>query len=167
MSNTPMRTWAAILCAAATLFFCGSALADPPARVARLSQIAGSVSFSPAGEEDWVVAGANRPLGSGDRVWADAGSRVELQIGAASARLGANTSVAILNLDDNIAQFQLAQGTLNVRVRQIYGDQFYEIDTPNLAFSIRRAGDYRPNLDPSATPPTLSLRPGHRQPSRE
>jgi hypothetical protein len=106
------------------------------------------------------LAEANRPLIGGDRVWADAGSRVELQIGAGSARLGANTSVTILNLDDNIAQFQLAQGTLNVRVRQIYGDQFYEIDTPNLAFSIRRAGDYRVDVDPSGNATIISVRAG-------
>ena len=106
MSKTPMatRSWATVLCAAATLFLCGSALADPPARVARLSQIGGTISFSPAGEEDWAVAQANRPLISGDRVWSDAGSHAELQIGAAAARLGANTSVTILNLDDNIAR---------------------------------------------------------------
>ncbi|TMH58678.1 MAG: hypothetical protein E6H53_10210, partial [Betaproteobacteria bacterium] len=121
MSKTPMatRSWATVLCAAATLFLCGSALADPPARVARLSQIGGT-----------------------------------------AARLGANTSVTILNLDDNIAQFQLAQGTLNVRVRQIYGDQFYEIDTPNLAFSIRRAGDYRIDVDPNGNATIIAVRAG-------
>src|SRR5438876_463749 len=162
MSKTPMatRSWATVLCAAATLFLCGSALADPPARVARLSQIGGTISFSPAGEEDWAVAQVNRPLISGDRVWSDAGSHAELQIGAAAARLGANTSVTILNLDDNIAQFQLAQGTLNVRVRQIYGDQFYEIDTPNLAFSIRRAGDYRIDVDPNGNATIIAVRAG-------
>src|SRR5215471_18811312 len=55
----------------------GIALADPPARVARLAQISGTVSYSPAGEEDWALAQANRPLIAGDRVWADTGSRAE------------------------------------------------------------------------------------------
>ena len=154
------RTWAAVLCSAAALLFCASAMADPPARVARLGQIAGSVTFSPAGEEDWVLAQTNRPFITGDRVWSDAGSHAELQMGGAAVRLGANTSVAILNLDDNIAQLQLAQGTLNVRVRQIYGEQFYEIDTPNLAFSIRRAGDYRIDVDPNGNATIISVRAG-------
>lgn len=154
------RTWAALLCSAAALLFCASAFADPPGRVARLSQIGGTVSFSPAGEEDWVLAQPNRPLITGDRVWSDAGSHVELQIGAASARLGANTSATILNLDDTVAQFQIAQGTFNVRVRRIYGDQFFEIDTPNLAFSIRRAGDYRIDVDPNGNATIIRVRSG-------
>jgi uncharacterized protein DUF6600 len=154
------RTWVTVLCSAAALLFCAAALADPPARVARLSQIAGTVSFSPAGEEDWVLAQPNRPFITGDRIWSDADSHAELQIGSGSARLGANTSVTILNLDDTVGQFQLAQGTLNVRVRQIYADQFYEIDTPNLAFSIRRAGDYRIDVDPSGNTTAIRVRAG-------
>ena len=64
-------TWLTALCTAAALLACGAALADPPGRAARLTQISGAVSFSPAGEQDWVVAQANRPLVTGDRVWSD------------------------------------------------------------------------------------------------
>ncbi len=154
------RSWAVVLCGAAALSFGAGAFADPPDRVARLTQIGGTVSFSPAGEEDWAIAEPNRPVTTGDRVWSDAGSHAELQIGGAAARLGPNTSVALLNLDDRIAQFQLAQGTLNVRVRRISGDQFYEIDTPNLAFSIKRAGDYRVDVDPSGNTTVIQVRAG-------
>ena len=59
----------------------GFAHADPPGRVARVGYVKGPVSFSPAGEDDWVEATLNRPLVTGDRLWADAGGRVELQIG--------------------------------------------------------------------------------------
>src|SRR5574337_2157085 len=138
LSFSTVRSGALALCGAAALIFSTVAAADPPDRVARLTQIDGVVTFSPAGEQDWVNAEANRPLTAGDQVWADAGSHAELQIGTAEARLGENTSVAILNLDDRIGQFQLLQGTLNLRVRRIQGDQFYEIDTPTLAFSVRR-----------------------------
>ena len=159
-TQTAARIWSVVLCGAAACLFSAYALADPPARVARLSQIGGTVSFSPAGEEDWVLAQTNRPFITGDRIWSDAGSRAELQIGAASARLGANTSAVILNLDDTVAQFQIAQGTLNLRVRRIYGDQFFEIDTPNLAFSVRRAGDYRIDVDPSGNATVIGVRAG-------
>ena len=40
------------------LLVSGIALADPPARVARLTQLNGTVTFSPAGEDDWAVAPA-------------------------------------------------------------------------------------------------------------
>ena len=54
---------------------------DPPGRVARLSYSVGSVSFQPGGEGDWVQAVANRPLTTGDNLWADKDSRAELQTG--------------------------------------------------------------------------------------
>ena len=56
----------------AILSFGGWAAADPPSRVARLGYTTGPVSFSPAGELDWVEAAMNRPPTTGDRVWADA-----------------------------------------------------------------------------------------------
>ena len=49
---------------------------DPPSRVARLNYAQGSVTFQPGGEGDWVTAVPNRPLTSGDNLWADPGSRV-------------------------------------------------------------------------------------------
>ena len=144
----------------AALLACSIAAADPPARVARLANIGGAVSFSPAGEEEWTYATPNRPLITGDRVWADAGARAELQIGSLAVRLGSQTSVTILNLDDRVAQFQLAQGALNVRVRRIDPGQTIEIDTPLLAFSLRRPGDYRIDVDPTSAATTVAVRSG-------
>ena len=40
---------------------------DPPSVVARLAFSQGSVSFQPAGTEDWVDAGINRPITTGDK----------------------------------------------------------------------------------------------------
>ncbi len=80
----------------ACLFVSAWASADPPSRVARLGYTSGAVSFSPAGENDWVEATINRPLTTGDRLWADAGARAELQVGGAMLRMSAGTSVAVL-----------------------------------------------------------------------
>ncbi|MGH9663273.1 MAG: DUF6600 domain-containing protein, partial [Bryobacteraceae bacterium] len=62
----------------------GPADADPPSRVARLSYLTGSVSFQPAGVDDWTAATPNRPVTTGDRLWVDDGGRVELEIGTAA-----------------------------------------------------------------------------------
>src|SRR5580700_11073750 len=43
---------------------------DPPGRVARLNYIQGSLSFQASGEQDWVDANPNRPLTTGDNLWA-------------------------------------------------------------------------------------------------
>jgi hypothetical protein len=144
----------------AALIVCGAAAADPPARVARLANIAGPVSFSPAGEDEWAFATPNRPLITGDRVWTDAGARAELQIGALAVRIGSSSSVTILNLDDRVAQFQLAQGVLNVRVRRVDPGQIIEIDTPLLAFSVRAPGDYRIDVDPAGAATAVAVRSG-------
>src|SRR5271166_6278254 len=73
---------------------------DPPTRVARIGYLQGSVSFQPAGESDWVQAVPNRPMTTGDQLWADKDSRAELGLGSAVIDLNSNTGVSILNLDD-------------------------------------------------------------------
>src|SRR5512134_864659 len=144
----------------AMLAFSGWASADPPSRVARLGYVAGVVSFSPAGESDWVQATINRPLTTGDRLWSDAGARAEIQVGGAMIRMNAGTSVSVLNLGDRIAQLQLTQGALNVRVRRLEPNQVFEVDTPNLAFVLRRPGEYRIEVDPDGNATTIVVRKG-------
>src|ERR1700751_2750118 len=80
---------------------------DPPSRVARMNYSQGSVSFQPGGEGDWVTAVPNRPLTTGDNLWADQGSRAEMHIGSTAIRLSAETSVTFLDLDDRTAQLRL------------------------------------------------------------
>jgi hypothetical protein len=154
-----MRTLLLVLCAQLT-DVTGSALADPPARVARLAYVQGTVSFAPAGEEEWVVAEMNRPMITGDRIWTDAAARTELQIGSASVRFGAYTSAAVLNLDDQIAQFEVTQGTAYVSVRRIAADEVVEIDTPNLALTIRHPGTYRVEVDANGDATAVGVRSG-------
>lgn len=116
---------------------------DPPGRVARIRFLQGSVSFQPAGESEWVAAVANRPMTTGDRLWVDAGSRAEVQIGSAVIRVDASTGFSFLNLDDRTVQIQLSEGTLGLRVRRLRSDEILEVDTPNEAFSVTRPGQYR------------------------
>ena len=129
----------------------GAAQADPPSRVARLGYLAGDVSFSPAGEPEWVGASLNRPLTPGDRIWTAAGARAELQVGGATARVDADTGLSLLNLDDRTTQLQLTQGVVNLRVRRLDADQVFEIDTPNLAFTLLAPGNYRVEVDADGT----------------
>jgi len=116
---------------------------DPPGRVARLSFSDGSVSFQPGGEGDWAQAVANRPLTTGDNLWADKDSRAELQTGSTSIRMDSETSVTFLDIDDHTTQLKLSQGSIIVRVRHLDDDDQFEIDTPNVAFQIQRTGEYR------------------------
>jgi hypothetical protein len=92
---------------------------DPPGRVARLSDMSGTVSFAPSGNETWSSAFLNQAITSGDRLWSDNGSRTELEIGNATLRLNARTSVEFTALDDNRAQVKLTQGSFNLRVHNL------------------------------------------------
>jgi hypothetical protein len=133
---------------------------DPPTRVARLAYAEGSVSFQPAGTQDWVAATINRPLTTGDQIWSDSNSRGELQLDGSSLRLGGSTAVTLLNVADNITQIQLSSGSLIIRVRRLDDNETYEIDTPNLAFSILRPGLYRLSVDASGASTEIRVRSG-------
>ena len=133
---------------------------DPPSRVARIGYMEGSVSFQPAGEADWVQAVPNRPMTTGDKIWADRDSRAELQLGSAVIRLAANSGFSFLNLDDRTVQIQLTSGSLNVRVRRLDQNDVFEIDTPNLAFSVYQPGSYRVEASEDGTYTVVSVREG-------
>jgi hypothetical protein len=116
---------------------------DPPTRVARISYIDGSVSLQPGGQGEWGSAAKNRPVTVGDKLWADKDSRVELQAGQASIHLAGMTALSFLNLDQNIIQMRLAEGSVNFRVRELREGDLYEVDAPNAAFTVKQAGAFR------------------------
>ncbi|MGO9124428.1 MAG: DUF6600 domain-containing protein [Terriglobales bacterium] len=120
---------------------------DPPGRVARLSYSNGSVSFQPGGQGDWVTAVPNRPLTTGDNLWADKNSRAEFQMGSTSVRMDSETSVTFLDLDDRTTQLRLSQGSLIFRVRHLDDEDHFEVDTPNSAFQVQRPGQYRVDVN--------------------
>jgi hypothetical protein len=135
---------------AVVLLLSAAAMAvDPPSRVAQLQYISGEVSLQPGGVNDWVAGAINRPLTTADRLWTDKNSRAELHLGSAAMRVSAETSLTLTNLTDDTLQVELDQGTLNLRVRRLYHGETYEVDTPNLAFTIMKAGEYRLDVDPN------------------
>ena len=165
-SPTETTTWLRVLLGVALLTGIWPQLAaaqdqdDPPARVARLGYIQGSVSFQPAGESDWVQAVSNRPMTIGDGLWADQDSRAEVELGFATIRSAANTGFSFLNLDDRSVQIQLTSGSLNITVRRLNSDDVFEVDTPNQAFSIFQRGRYRVEASQDGTYTVVSVRDG-------
>ena len=133
---------------------------DPPGRVARLSYAHGTVSFNPAGTDDWVSAVVNRPITTGDKLWTDNGARAELHLGSAAIRLSGSTGFSFLNLDDRTTQIRLTEGTVNVRVRRLEDDETFEVDTPNLAFSILRPGNYKIDVNEAGDTTVVLVRNG-------
>ena len=130
---------------------------DPPARAGRISYTQGSVSFQPGGDGDWLDAVPNRPLTTGDNLWADQNSRAEVQIGSSSIRLGQETSVTILDLGNSVTQLRVSMGSLFFRVRHVGSDDVFEVDTPNLAFNVTEPGEYRVDVNENGDQTTATV----------
>lgn len=133
---------------------------DPPGRVGRLNFIQGSVSYQVQGDTDWVQADPNRPLTTGDNLWVDEDSRGEVHIGSTAIRMSSQTGISFLTLDDRTAQIQLAQGMIELHVRHLSPGDAFEIDTPNLAFTLARGGEYRISTDPDGGSTVITVREG-------
>ena len=141
---------AIMLRAPATAAAQGATADDPPDRVADLSFLQGSVSFQPAGggDNDWVAAETNRPLTTGDQLWADSDGMVEMLVGSTAVRMDHNTGISFLTLSDNLVQLQVSAGSVVVRLRQLDPNDAFEIDAPNLAFTLVQPGTYQVSVDP-------------------
>jgi hypothetical protein len=143
---------AVVLRAPATAAAQGDTAVDPPGRVARLNFVQGAVSFQPSGggANDWIAAEVNRPLTSGDQLWADTDGMVEMHVGSTAVRMGNNTGVSFLTLSDNLVQLQVSAGDVVVRLRQLDPNDAFEVDAPNLAFSLMQPGTYEIDVNPDS-----------------
>jgi hypothetical protein len=133
---------------------------DPPARVARLNYLSGSVSFQPSGLDEWAPASLNYPMTTGDQLWVDSNSRTELHIGSTAIHLNSSTAFAFLNLDDRTVQIRLSQGSVNLHIRYLSEDELFEVDTPDGAITLLRIGEYRIDSDPDRNNSTITVRGG-------
>lgn len=141
----------------------GSPQDDPPSRVARLNWVSGDVAFQPATVDTWTNATLNYPLTTGDHLFVNPGGRAELHIEGSAIRLNANSNFGFLNLNDSIVQMSLNQGSLAMRLRQLDQNDTVEIDTPNGAVTLLRAGEYRVDTDPVSNATTVTVRDGQAQ----
>src|SRR5258708_13582346 len=57
------------------------------------------------------------------------------------------TALSFLNLDQGITQMRLAEGSINFRVSELRQGDLYEVDAPNLAFTVKQAGAFRIDVD--------------------
>jgi uncharacterized protein DUF6600/FecR-like protein len=133
---------------------------DPPGRAIRLQYMSGSVSLQPQGNGDWVAGSLNRPLTNADNIWTDKDSRAELNAGTGTFRMGSEASLTLTNVSDNSAQVELHQGTLNLHVRHLFEGEIYEVDTPNMSFTVQKSGDYRFDVDPNGDATVVTVRKG-------
>lgn len=122
---------------------------DPPGRAGRLSYESGTVSLQPSGETQWFPASTNYVVTTGDRLYTDQGSRAELEVGPFVVRLSETTDLTVTNLNDQVMQLGLAQGSIRVTVFDLPPNNSVEIDTTNGTLTVLRPGFYRVDQDPT------------------
>ncbi len=134
---------------------------DPPNRAARLSYAAGTVTFQPDGEEtDWAPADLNRALTTGDKLWIETGGRAEIQTVNSAIRLNGHTNFSFLTVDDTTTQIQLSLGVMLIRLRGLDENETYEVDTPQVAFTLLRPGVYRVEVNEAGDTTVVTVRAG-------
>ena len=149
--SASLLRFAAVALTALALHSGAQAQVDPPGRVARLSHATGYLSFSAAGTDQWTEVSMNRPISVGDSLWVPERGKAELHIGADVIRLSERSSLTFMTLSDDTLQLKLTRGTMVVRLRSLSGKEMVEINTPNLAFSLQEAGEYRISVNDDNT----------------
>jgi hypothetical protein len=134
---------------------------DPPGRAARLCYMAGTVTFQPQGEEaDWVAVDLNRPLTTGDKVWVEQGGRAEIQTVNSALRLSGHTNFSFLAVEDDVTQIPLSLGVMTVNLTRLGMNETYEIDTPQVAFTLLRRELYRVEVNEAGDTTVINVRDG-------
>lgn len=116
---------------------------DPPARVGRLAELQGGVSWFDGEQGVWAEAERNRPITTGDRLSTGLQGRAELRVGSTVLRLGAGSELEVRRLDDDRLVFQLHSGSLAVRVRSREKAEELELLTREVLLRPMRSGHYR------------------------
>lgn len=96
----------------------------------RMSLIEGDVQVLVRDTTDWTDAVVNLPMGEGDRLWVPEGAKVELQVrGGVMVRADGNTSLDVLTVNSDSAQFYLDRGHAYFNNRR-GGIATVQVDTP-------------------------------------
>ena len=119
-----------------------AAVADPPGRVGRVSDLEGAVSFLPPGDQDWAQALRNFPVTAGEAFWTGDDGRAELQLGGVQARLDYETELDVVALDYGAMRLSVPQGSVDIRLWRV-PDGGLTIATPAGDVQLNQPGAYR------------------------
>jgi hypothetical protein len=107
----------------------------------RVSHVDGTASYLPSGKVDWEGLSLNLPLLSGDRVFTQHDSRVEVEFGDANfLRLADETDLTFGLLSEKETQLTLDVGVLILRLNK---SKRFSVRTPLGVVEIKKKGLYR------------------------
>ena len=160
------------LCASLLLLASAGVAQDRAIRVARVSLVEGDVNYQRAQDkrDEWFDATANLPLDENDQVYTSSNGRTEIQLtGGNLIRLNRDTNLRVSQFNNGTMQFALSIGSASFRIgsldrRQLQlvdakapgafdNDQpiYFEVDTPVVAVTLLREGNYRINVGDDGT----------------
>ena len=121
----------------------GQSAGDPPSRVARLGETAGTVWLYSAERNEWVAIGRNQPITAGDRIAVDEGARAEITLGSTTLWLEAATELQVERLDDSVFSVRLLVGSIAAALRSPQALAEFALVTDEGRFAARSLGLFR------------------------
>ena len=141
MSNPILKT--AVLLAFTTLSALAVAADDPPARVGRVALTQGAVSIGGDVGAEMTQAQVNWPVTSGNMITTAPGARTELRVGSTSVRLDGDSSLEVIELDDDNIRLRLHYGSASVRILNPDVLRGFEVLTPQARVRMQQPGRIR------------------------
>ena len=155
MSQTPLKmnrsTWLRL----ALTLFVGLALpvaqaqpnpgdrADPPARVARVTDVVGDAWLFDDENKEWTRLMRNQTIAEGDRLRTDDRARVALSAGSTAIFLDEGSDLVLDRFDEGTVRLQLDRGDLAVQLRSADAARDMAVQTREGLFQPERDGLYR------------------------
>lgn len=168
MRASAVGKWLAVVLVLATSMFAQAAAAndtpppvDPPARVGRVSEFAGTLYLAPSEPPaEWQAIGRNHPVTTGNSLWISQDGRVEVDFGTGQFRLAGNSTVYVARLDDDELTLVVPSGRVIVRLRVLDSGEVARIDAPNATIRLNRPGLYRVDVDADVPMSRITVREG-------
>ena len=136
---------------AALLALPALAQSDPPGRIGRIAWTSGDVYLNNPDTGELGAAPLNQPLTSGDVVTTGPGARAEIQIGAMTLRLDADTRLVLDRIDDAQVRVVLDGGRIIAKLPTEDTRRDFVLDAGNGHFLPRATGIYRFDRDAAGT----------------
>ena len=121
--------------------------ADPPARVGRISYVAGNVTLTDTLHGDRDAATLNWPITSAQRLTSGPDGVAEVRIGSLAVYLDVNSSVEFTRIDDDAVRILVRQGSIALRPRGAELLAQLQVVTPREEIVIDDVGRYRIDVD--------------------
>jgi hypothetical protein len=134
-----------------------AATVDPPSRVGRLADVAGTVSFHTVEDTTWQAATQNYPVTSGNAFWTQPQASAAIEVGPTHLVLDQQTEFDVGTLDDHTLAATAPQGDMYLRLGDVQQSDVTSVTTPRGAITFTAAGRYEIVAGNAQQPTTLTV----------